>query len=82
MNKKIAIEDTLGNVRNFLVNQGYQVSNLSQTKNNLDQYDAVIVSGQDDNFMGIRDTVTKTPVINASGRSPVDIYDQLKNTLE
>ncbi|KGG80790.1 YkuS family protein [Caloranaerobacter azorensis] len=82
MKKKIAVEDGLKNMRDFLSSRGYDVENLSNTKNNLDSYDAVIVSGQDSNFMGMYDSVTKKPVIDATGKSPQDVYDQLKGLLK
>ncbi|EOD01664.1 hypothetical protein L21TH_0270 [Caldisalinibacter kiritimatiensis] len=81
MKKRVAIEDSLKNVRDFLQREGYQVSSLEQNKNNLDNYDAVIVSGQDENFMGMRDTLTKASVIDATGKTPMQVYDQLKRDL-
>ena len=82
MKKKVAVEDGLKNMRDFLSSKGYDVESLSKGKNNLDNYDAIIVSGQDINFMGIHDSLTKKPVIDATGKSPQDVYNQLKGLLK
>lgn len=79
--KKVAIEKSLGNLRNYLQEKGFTVTDLDSAKNNLDGYDAVIISGQDSNFMGIHDTSTKAPVINARGMDVEDVYNQLANRL-
>jgi len=78
MLKNIAVEQGLENVSEYLSNQGLNVSNLD--RNNLNNYDAIVVSGQDDDFMGIKNAATKAPVINATGQTPVDIYNQIRNT--
>ncbi|SHJ52157.1 Uncharacterised protein family (UPF0180) [Geosporobacter subterraneus DSM 17957] len=79
--KRVAVEKSLGNVRNYLKEKGFTVTDLDQAKNYLDGFDAVVVSGQDDNFMGIHDTSTKAPVINARGMDVEDVYKQIKNRL-
>ncbi|WP_427338921.1 YkuS family protein [Caloranaerobacter sp. DY30410] len=82
MKKRIVVEDGLKNMRDFLSSRGYYVESLSRSKNNLDNCDAIIVSGQDSNFMGIHDSMTKKPVIDAAGKSPQDVYNQLKGLLK
>lgn len=79
MKKKVAVEGSLRNVKQYLQEQGYDVADLKS--NNLSGYDAIIISGQDDNMMGIYDTQTKAPVIDASGKSATEVYDQLKGIL-
>lgn len=81
MKRKVAIEDSLTNISNYLRNQGLQVSNLSNERN-FDSCDAVIISGQDENFMGMNDTATKTMVINAVGKTPEDIYNHINNNIK
>lgn len=81
MKKKIAVEDGLKNMRDFLSSRGYDVERLSKGKNSLDNYDTIVVSGQDNNFIGIHDSITKKPVIDATGKSPQDVYNQLKGLL-
>lgn len=79
MKRKIAIEDSLTQVSSYLKSQGYDVTSLNN--NNLNNCEAVIVSGQDNNFMGMEDTLTKAQVVDAAGKTPEEIYNQLKNTL-
>jgi len=38
----------------------------------------VVVSGGDDNMMGIQTTMTKAPVINAQGLSPQEIVQKIR----
>lgn len=76
--KKIAVEDSLTNVSDYLRSQGCDVCKLTQEKN-LDTCDAVVVSGQDENFMGIQDTLTKAFVVDAAGKTAEEVYNQIKN---
>ncbi len=79
--KRVAVEKSLGNVRNYLQEKGLAVTDLDAAKNNLDEFDAVVISGQDDNFMGIHDTSTRASVINARGMDVEDVYKQITNGL-
>lgn len=76
--KRIAVEDSLTNVSDYLRNQGCDVCSLTEEKN-LDRCDAVVVSGQDENFMGIQDTLTKAVVVDSSGKTAEEIYKQIEN---
>ena len=75
--KRIAVEDSLTNVSNYLRNQGCDVCSLTEEKN-LDRCDAVVVSGQDDNFMGMQDTLTKAIVVDATGKTEEEVYHQIE----
>jgi len=83
--KKVAVEKGLSNVQNFLTQQGITVETLdTQNKANsqyLSQYDAIVVSSLDNNVMGITNTLTKIPIINASGLTPQDVYNQIQNQM-
>ena len=79
MKRKIAVEDGLKNISEYLKNHGYDICNLNNEKN-LNDCEAVIVSGQDDNFMGISDTVTKTKVIVASGKTLEEVHNQINRS--
>lgn len=81
MKRKIAVEGSLTDVKNLLQSKGYQVEDLKDT-NNLNNYDAIIITGQDSNTLGIENTVTKSPVITARGQTAEEIYHQLKNRIE
>jgi hypothetical protein len=68
-------------VRNYLQRKGYQVTSLNKN-GNLDSYDAIVVTGQDSNMLGIENTKTKTPVITAGGQSAEQVYDEIKRRLQ
>jgi hypothetical protein len=77
--KKIAIDPSLSNIKEYLIKQGYIVENVNMNNiSNLGSYDAYIVSGLSENYLGIQDTSTKAPVIRASGMTPEDILNQLQ----
>jgi len=77
--KRIAVEKSLKNVKTYLQNQGINVLELEIGKTDLNNFDAVIVSGQNSNFLGDQTTNAKTSVINAKGMAVEDIYKQLDN---
>lgn len=80
MSKIIAIEDGLTNVKQYLQQQGYTVQTI-ESNSDADQFDAVIVTGLNNNFLGLTDTYTKLPVIEASGLTPQEIHKNLKRTI-
>lgn len=72
--KTIAVEDTLTNVREFLKSNGYRVVRLAGRQ----EADAYVVSGMDNNLMGMQDRSTKAPVIDASGKTPEQVLNSLQ----
>lgn len=72
----IAVENNLRPVREYLSSQGCQVIPVENASNT--EVNAVVLSGMDENIMGIQDTVTKAPVIRASGRTPEDIWNEIQ----
>lgn len=77
-NKRVAIEANLSNVRQYLEGQGYQCDTLDANSAAGQGYAALVVSGADKNLMGIQDTVTKAPVINAEGLRPDEVAQRLQ----
>lgn len=80
--KRVAVENSLTNVKSYLERQGYTVESLENNKNNLKSFDAIIVSGQNSNFLGMHDTTTKGSVISAKGLSPEDIHREIQNRMK
>lgn len=80
MPKRIAIEDGLSNVKQYLTSQGYEVQTIESVIE-ADQFDAVIITGLSDNFLGMSDTYTRSPIIEASGLTPEEIHESLKRTI-
>ena len=77
---KIAVEDSLSQVKDTLSSQGHQVVSLDA--NNAADCDCCVISGQDQNMMGMAETVTKAPVINADGLSASEIADQVQQRVQ
>ncbi|QCX34629.1 YkuS family protein [Caloramator sp. E03] len=81
MNKKVAVEQNLDNVREYLEKKGIKTERFSGSQlinaSNISKYDAIIVSGSNKDLLGIEDTSTKVPVIDATGMTPEQIYQNL-----
>jgi galactitol-specific phosphotransferase system IIB component len=84
--KNIGVERDLTNVINYLERQGYKVQEFeSAQKNNkdfIDGFDAVVVSGMDENIMGIESTMAKTSIIDARGMRPEDIKQEIERRIK
>lgn len=84
--KSIGIQKGLNTVKDYLQNSGYQTYEVDTTnKNNtttLKSFDALIVTGMDDNEMGYDNTSTKIPVVNANGMTPEDVKKFLDTNLK
>lgn len=81
MRKRVAVESQLSNIKEYLKQKGYEVVELKETlseKNNLNAYDAIVITGQSRNMLGIDDISTKVPVIDATGMSPFDVEESIK----
>ncbi|MFZ5353006.1 MAG: YkuS family protein [Bacillota bacterium] len=83
--KKIAIERTLTDVRSLLEDNNFRVDILDSTNKassgSLNQYDAIVVTGADENLMGIQNVVTNTQIINAEGKTAEEIYQEINNRI-
>lgn len=78
MTKKstIAIEPQLATIRDYLQGAGYHMMNLGEA--DLQTVSAVVVRGSDDNILGRQDTLTRVPVIEAAGRTPEEVRQELE----
>lgn len=79
--KKVAVEKGLGDVEQYLSNQGYDVQGfeMNSTENSsfYDQFDAVVITGGSVNVMGYEDTMTKVPQIIADGLTAEEIKREI-----
>lgn len=80
--KRVAVEDSLKNVKNYLQEKGYTVESLNGNRDNIGSYDAIVVSGQDSNLLGMHDTSTKALVINTKGLTVEDVHRQLESRVK
>lgn len=82
MSKKVAIESDLQNVKDLFTKEGYIVDEIDENqaeKISGKDYEAIIVSGGSINFLGNENTSTSSPVINAEGLSPQEIYNMVQH---
>ncbi|HCJ11294.1 MAG TPA: hypothetical protein DHW14_09070 [Clostridiales bacterium] len=75
----VAVEDGLRPVAEALRERGYEV--MTFTEGNLDQAEALVVSGQDDNLLGVHTRQVRGPVISAEGKTPVEIVRRVEKEL-
>jgi Uncharacterised protein family (UPF0180) len=80
--KRVAIEASLTPIQEYLSQRGVQCETLEGTNANVatqNQYTAIVISGVDQNMMGMQDVVHNCPVINAKGLTPEEVYQRLQN---
>lgn len=78
---KIAVEQNLAPVADYLSQQGYTVEKFNASSMQLDKsdYDALVISGGSENFLGFENRTTTANIINASGLSPQDVARRLES---
>jgi galactitol-specific phosphotransferase system IIB component len=84
MKAKVAVEADLPNVSNYLEEQGYQIIEFMHSDEiveDLREVDAIIISGMQENLLGMEDVETDAIMIEASGLSPEEIGDMLEQQL-
>lgn len=75
MERVIAVDENLKGLKEALASQGYDIVDL--TEEEMKRADAVVITGMDQNMMGMEDIKTKVPVINAQGKSSEDIVKDI-----
>ncbi|WP_282432494.1 YkuS family protein [Pelotomaculum schinkii] len=73
----MAVEDGLSNIKNALERVGYKVVSPDTGG----KIDATIVTGMDDNMMGMQDIKERSIVLEAAGKTEDQIIDELRNRL-
>lgn len=75
--KRVAVEPTLENVVQALAGRGYEVVRMEE--GTLPRADAYVVSGSDQNLLGIQATEgNRAPVISAAGRSAEEVVREVE----
>jgi len=75
----VAVEEGLSNIANIIEAEGYNVVELSLGTAQV--ADAIVITGIDNNMMNIQDIEYDVPVINASGKTPAEIVENLYDFL-
>ncbi|MBL4953914.1 YkuS family protein [Neobacillus sp. OS1-32] len=78
---KIGVEQSLTNVTRALRDKGYDVVELKQ-ESDARNVDCCVVTGLDSNVMGMQETITKAPVIEARGMSADEVCREVENRLQ
>lgn len=77
---KIGVEETLSDIQSALEQKGHDVVTLA-SESDVDGCDCCVISGQDENVMGIQDVETNGPVIDARGMSADDVCQEIEHRL-
>ncbi|HHT48119.1 MAG TPA: YkuS family protein [Firmicutes bacterium] len=75
---RIAVENGLTQIEDALRQEGYQVVDPEESGSNVD---AVVITGMDENLMGITDMMTTGVVIDASGLDANEVLTELERRL-
>ena len=82
--KKVAIQEGLSPIKEYLCEEGYTVKEFDNRKKNagnfLNKYDAVIVTGENQNIMGTQDTISSTSIIDATGMTGEEVKEQIEKS--
>lgn len=78
---KIAVEQSLSDVQQALRDKGHEVFELKQ-EYDTNNADCCVISGMDQNVMGMQDTTLKGPVISANGLTADEVCQQVENRLQ
>jgi hypothetical protein len=80
---KVAIEQTLGNIKEVLQTNNFEVVDLNLTQQTyIPDVSCYIISGQDMDIMGIADKQADIPVINAHGMSKEEVLKQVQQRVQ
>jgi hypothetical protein len=75
---RIGVEETLTQVREMLTEMGHEVIEL-RSEEDARNCDYCIISGQDNNVMGMQDVITDGKVITAQGYNAEEITQIVNN---
>lgn len=79
---RVAIEPYLTNIKEYLEDQGLECTTLDKSNgDNLNIFDAIVISGQDENVMGYDDTNTDAVIIEAAGMTPEEVYEEIQDIM-
>lgn len=84
MRAKVAVESELSHVSDYLESEGYKVIEFQhndELQEELEDVDAIVTTGMDEDFLGMHDIQTDAIVIEASGLSARDIAIILEKRL-
>lgn len=79
--KHVAVQKDLTPIKCYLEEKGYDVrefeGNAENALNEFGEVDAIVVTGMDNNMMGMQETSCRTTIINASGKEPQTVEEEI-----
>ncbi len=78
---KIGVEQSLTAVQEELKARGYDIIQLKQ-ESDASSCDCCVITGQDENMMGIQNVVTDGSVIDATGMSAEEVRQQVEKKIQ
>ncbi|GAW91799.1 YkuS family protein [Calderihabitans maritimus] len=85
MRRRVAVERTLSGVGEILQRRGYEVVSLdplSEPGAELRNCQAIVVSGRDENVLGMQDIQTTSSVIDARGLDLEEIVERVEQSFQ
>lgn len=80
--KKVAVQNGLNTISDYLCKEGYIVKEFDNRKKNagnfLNNYDAVVVTGENQNVMGLDSSITSTTIIDATGMTAQEVKARIE----
>ncbi len=80
MKKKVVVENTLGDVKNYLGQQGYDVRTMYRNDTlgaiTSNEYQAIVVENMNN---AAQNPSTSSPVIEAGSLTPEQVYEKINN---
>lgn len=78
MRNIVAVEDGLSSIKEALEENGFKAVDLSQ---NIVNPIAIIVTGMDENFMGMETVTNEVPVINCTSMTSEQVVTEVKRRI-
>lgn len=78
---KVGVEQSLTAVQQELQAKGFEVVQLKQ-ESDASNCDCCVITGQDENVMGIQNVATEGSVINAHGLSAEEVCQQVEKRMQ
>ncbi|WP_096435612.1 YkuS family protein [Alteribacter populi] len=78
---RVGVEQSLSDIQEALQQRGYDIVQLKQEQD-ASGCDCCVISGQDQNMMGMQDAQTQGSVINAHGMSADEVCQQVDQRIQ
>lgn len=76
---RVAVDDSLRPVKELLLAGGFDVVRLAGGVPG--DVQAIVVNGLDDSLMGRQDIVSRVPIVNADGMTPVEVAEEVSRRI-